>query len=424
MGSWVHGSILRSALSIATEILPVLELERARSGVNNNLIVTGHSLGAGVASLVTLVLRRPKMAQEARQSSRTQGDDLPLPGGREKMPAFLADIISTAKRNADRAREAMDNSEAGSRMMAEAKKAVSAIEDILGMGEPWKTIDLDEGGFDARCFAFATPSCASPELAASPAFNAVLSVIHGDDVIPRSSEGNLLRLLLQLQRSAQSWSDRSKSQLTKAETEYVAFLEGASGSVQNTIESTLSQLREAHASLPEDALGSHGHEVERALKEAELDLKKKLNELREAAVDLGKDAFDGARKGVDEVLNEDNRESKTRGQTHSETIVNIPTMQELQIPGKLFHLQRRLRRKESSRGATEVAVPLDVYLGEETRAQDVDLEMYYRLLRAEQRAFQFLVISENMVTDHACRKYEAALCSAAGVPVEVMSGDQ
>ena len=62
-------------------------------------------------------------------------------------------------------------------------------------------------------------------------------------------------------------------------------------------------------------------------------------------------------------------------------------------------------------------MPLDVDLGKGTTAGGEE-EMFYRLLKAEHRSFERLVLSDNMVTDHACGKYDAALHSAAGLMLE------
>lgn len=314
MGSWVHGSILRSALAIERQLLPVLRSE-LESGVA--LTVTGHSLGAGVASLLTVVLRHPKEAEAAREAATRAEEDSdpgssrpgsplrPLASVEDKLPSFLADLVSKAQKSADKAREAIEGSEAGNRLISEASSAASAIASALGVDEPWRSAGVGSGGLNARCLAFATPSCASPELAASPAFRAVVSVVHGDDVIPRSSEANLLRLLLELQRNAQNWSERSKAELSEAEQNYLSFLEETATGVKDTVGTALSALREAHASLPESVLREHGSEIEKRLRRAEEDLEKKLAAFHQSAAEAGKGAFDSARRGVDDVLNED-----------------------------------------------------------------------------------------------------------------------
>ena len=45
----------------------------------------------------------------------------------------------------------------------------------------------------------------------------------------------------------------------------------------------------------------------------------------------------------------------------------------------------------------ETAVTLDVNLGS-GGSEDGDLEMYYRILKADQRSFERLVLSENMIS--------------------------
>ena len=361
---------------------PAIEKELSSGAA---LTVTGHSLGAGVASLLAVALRRPEEAAAAREAAaaaaaaaataaataavaaEVEGTGTPVKAPhssatlQDKVPSFLSDLVSRAKENVDKARSTIEESEAGSRILSEASTAATTIGAVLGVGEPFQSASVGAGGFDARCFAFATPSCASPELAASPAFRSVTSVVHGDDVIPRSSEANLLRLLVELQRNAHSWSERSKAELTEAEQEYLVFLDDAAGGVRESVGSALSALREAHASLPESVLRSHGSRVERELQRAEEDLAKTLAEFKDAAEEFGKGAFKDLRKGVDTVLSEGTSTPGGDGRVENEDVGagEGPSMQVcLRVDGAALVLVVRIVDEEQKTYHLPPPVPL------------------------------------------------------------------
>ena len=166
LGGWAHSGMVMSAYQVCKTQLP----NAAAALVNNpgfNFLVTGHSMGAGVAAILAMLVH--------------SGD---------------ADVLAAAEKAAKEAE-------------AKRKKAGGGDDDFLEREEAdgSLSVGLADGAMAAvrgvRCHCFAAPSVCSLDLSLNARKHTV-SVVAGKDVIPRLCYAAVRRLLRRLNAAAPS----------------------------------------------------------------------------------------------------------------------------------------------------------------------------------------------------------------------------
>lgn len=166
-GGYGHSGVVQSAQNLAAVIAAnlhsYLEIHRPRHG----LVVVGHSLGAAVASLVTIMLR-----------TNTLEDHIHFAQPPPRRVASRRSSVSVACPPAP--------TSAWAAAVAERRRAPTDAARAIAT--------------DARCFAFSGPPCVSPRVARLARDLGVTTVVLGLDMVPRLSAGTLDGLLLAISR--------------------------------------------------------------------------------------------------------------------------------------------------------------------------------------------------------------------------------
>ena len=166
LGGWAHSGMVMSAYQVCKTQLP----NAAAALVNNpgfNFLVTGHSMGAGVAAILAMLVH--------------SGD---------------ADVLAAAEKAAKEAEAKRKKADGGGDDFRERAEADGSL-----------SVGLADGAMAAvravRCHCFAAPSVCSLDLSLNARKHTV-SVVAGKDVIPRLCYAAVRRLLRRLNAAAPS----------------------------------------------------------------------------------------------------------------------------------------------------------------------------------------------------------------------------
>jgi hypothetical protein len=166
LGGWAHSGMVMSAYQVCKTQLP----NAAAALVNNpgfNFLVTGHSMGAGVAAILAMLVH--------------SGD---------------ADVLAAAEKAAKEAEAKRQKADGGGDDFREREEADGSL-----------SVGLADGAMAAvravRCHCFAAPSVCSLDLSLNARKHTV-SVVAGKDVIPRLCYAAVRRLLRRLNAAAPS----------------------------------------------------------------------------------------------------------------------------------------------------------------------------------------------------------------------------
>ena len=166
LGGWAHSGMVMSAYQVCKTQLP----NAAAALVNNpgfNFLVTGHSMGAGVAAILAMLVH--------------SGD---------------ADVLAAAEKAAKEAEAKRQKADGGGDAFLEREDADGSL-----------SVGLADGAMAAvravRCHCFAAPSVCSLDLSLNARKHTV-SVVAGKDVIPRLCYAAVRRLLRRLNAAAPS----------------------------------------------------------------------------------------------------------------------------------------------------------------------------------------------------------------------------
>jgi Lipase (class 3) len=166
-GGYGHSGIVQSAQNLAAVVAPnllkYLEAHRPRNG----LIVVGHSLGAAIASLLTIMIRTGTLEEHISLA--------------QPPPRRVSSSRSTAS---------VSDPPAFSSTLA------------ADVSEGWRSrtgIAADVAS-TTKCYAFSGPPCVSPGVARLSRNLGVTTLVLGLDIVPRLSAGTLDTLLLSISR--------------------------------------------------------------------------------------------------------------------------------------------------------------------------------------------------------------------------------
>lgn len=213
IGGHAHSGMVRSALSLYDEVRDTLRSLR-RQYPDHELVFTGHSLGGGVASLLTL-----KMYLEDAPGGRDGGSGGRSDGGGE-------DAADSKRRSGW-----LGLGNGGSLF------ASSSPERAGGAGRSALSSRMRRSGdwTQPRAYTFATPACVSADLAERAARHqglqqALTSVVLGDDLVPRACAASIDRVVREL--AAFDWPQHmtkdvvsmvSETRLAQWSREYLRF---------------------------------------------------------------------------------------------------------------------------------------------------------------------------------------------------------